>query len=85
MDNLFSKCEILLDKVYTVETDVYLYFTEVLKEIKELYMLNEFDKIKSIAINELEYVHNLILFEFFKKELMKTSSTKGNIIDVTEE
>lgn len=85
IDNLFSKCEILLDNVYTVETDVYIYFTEILKELKESYLSNNFNKVKSNLINELEYVHNLILFELFKKELMKNPSAKGNVIDITDD
>ena len=89
-DNLLGKADILLDKILLSNTPSKLYFNELLKEVKTLYKTNKFKAISSQKINNLKYAYSVLILEYFKSQLSKTSSqeskksSKGTVIDVTD-
>jgi molecular chaperone DnaK len=87
LDNLLLKAEKLLESeiLTTFNEESYIYFSEVLKEIKTAYKEKEFLKISNEYLNDLKYGYNLLLLEYFQKQLNTTSKNKNVVIDVTEE
>ena len=89
-DNLLGKADILLDKILLSNTPSKLYFNELLKEVKTLYKTNKFKAISSQKINNLKYAYSVLILEYFKSQLLKSSnqdskpSSKGTVIDVTD-
>ena len=60
--------------------------------IKNLYKTNQLNQIYSECLDNLKYAYNILILEYFKKELSNNSaassgknSEKGTVIDVTEE
>jgi molecular chaperone DnaK len=90
LDNLLGKADVLLDKFLLSNTPAKLYFSELLKEVKTLYKTNKFKAISSQKINNLKYAYSVLILEYFKSQLSKTSSqeskksSKGTVIDVTD-
>ena len=90
LDNLLGKADILLDKILLSNTSAKLYFNELLKEIKTLYKTNKFKAISSQKISNLKYAYSVLILEYFKSQLLTTSSqegkqsSKGTVIDVTD-
>ena len=90
LDNLLGKADVLLERFFLSNTPAKLYFSELLKEVKTLYKTNKFKAISSQKINNLKYAYSVLLLEYFKSQLSKTSSqeskksVKGTVIDVTD-
>jgi len=92
VDNLVLKAEKVLEITNQFGTDinsnVEFYFSENLKEIKTLFKTKQLLKLYSESLNNLKYAINLILLEYFKKELNKKSDNltnkKSGVIDVTD-
>ena len=90
LDNLLGKADVLLDKYLLSDTSARLYFSELLKEVKTLYKTNKFKAISAQKINNLKYAYSVLILEYFKSQLSKTSSkeskksSKGTVIDVTD-
>jgi molecular chaperone DnaK len=87
LDNMLLKAEKLLESqvLTTFNEESYIYFSEVLKEIKTAYKEKEFLKISNEYLNDLKYGYNLLLLEYFQKQLNIRSKNKNVVIDVTEE
>jgi molecular chaperone DnaK len=87
LDNLLLKAEKLLESTIltTFNEESYLYFSEILKEIKTAYKEKEFSKISNQSLNDLKYGYNVLLLEYFQKQLNTSSKNKNVVIDVTEE
>ena len=90
LDNLLGKADVLLDQLLLSDTPAKLYFSELLKEVKTLYKTNKFKAISSQKINNLKYAYSVLVLEYFKAQLSKSSSqdskksSKGTVIDVTD-
>jgi molecular chaperone DnaK len=90
LDNLFTKSELVLEKVIPDSTLTRKYFSEVLSELKYLYKNHNIKQISSQKINILKYVYSVLVLEYFKTQLSKTNNTetkqnlKGKVIDVTD-
>ena len=91
LDNLLSKSEILLqNNSNKLSFSSFEYFTESLKEIKELYTGNSFSKMYSESLRNLNYIYRILVLEYVKNELSSSSSdsvssSRGknqNVIDV---
>jgi hypothetical protein len=59
--------------------DTSSYFEELISQMSILYKENSLLEISSL-VNDLKYMHNLIVLEFIKTKLSKSNS--GNVIDV---
>ena len=79
LDNLLSKGETLLQNESSLGVDTSSYFEELISQMSILYKENSLLEISSL-INDLKYMHNLIVLEFIKTKLSKSNS--GNVIDV---
>jgi molecular chaperone DnaK len=89
LDNLLSKADILFEKQIISENSVASsYLSELLKESKELYKLNNLTKLSLDCIKNFKYIYSILVLEFVKKNLMSSNSSKSsknasdNIIDV---
>jgi hypothetical protein len=84
------KTENLISK-FDTNTLPYTYFSEVIKEIKNLYKSNNLTKIYSKCLDDLNVAYSILIVEYIKKELVKKEGNsgdgknKGVVIDVTEE
>ena len=91
LDNLVSKIEKLMEISNFENSIASEYLTEVLKEIKNLYLDNKLMQISSETLDNLKYGYSILVLDFFKSQLNKKSgsknsgeSGKGVVIDVTE-
>ena len=90
LDNLFAKADVILEKIVPDSSVAKDYFVEVLKELKYLYKNHKIKQISSQKISTLKYLYSLLLLEYFRNQLSKTSNTdtkqniKGKVIDVTD-
>jgi len=91
LDNLVSKIEKLMEISNFENSIASEYLTEVLKEIKNLYLDNKLMQISSETLDNLKYGYSIFVLDFFKSQLNKKSgsknsgeSGKGVVIDVTE-
>lgn len=90
LDNLFAKADVILEKIVTENSVAKEYFVEVLKELKYFYKNHKIKQISSQKISTLKYLYSLLLLEYFRNQLSKTSSNdtkqniKGKVIDVTD-
>lgn len=89
-DNLLLKTENLLDQITFSTDDCILYFSEILKEIKDLYNSGNLKKISSDCLDDLKYVYSIILLEYVKLQLNNKNNSgdnsgKGVVIDVTDQ
>jgi molecular chaperone DnaK len=91
LDNLLSKSHILVEKKLLSTNPSDLYFEELLKEIKQLYKLSNFRQISTETLDTLKYAYNLVVLDYFKKQLNQTTNSsekpsngKGAVIDVTD-
>ena len=89
LDNLLSKADILFEKQIISENSVASsYLSELLKESKELYKLNNLTKLSLDCIKNFKYIYSILVLEFVKKNLMSSNSSNSsknasdNIIDV---
>lgn len=91
LDNLLAKAQTLVDKQLLSTNTSDLYFEELLKQIKVLYKANKFKTISSETLDTLKYAYNLVVLDYFKKQLNQPSTNsensggtgrKGNVIDV---
>jgi len=90
LDNLLLRAEKLSENllskpgIYSSETCDY--FSELLKEIKDLYSTNSFGQISSEVLKDLKYIEKAFVTEFVLHTLEVEDSEKGssNIIDVTD-
>jgi molecular chaperone DnaK len=81
-DSFISKAEAYLEEIFFAETSAFLYFNELLNELKELYISNNFNQIYSEALPDIKYASNVLLFEYVKKEIIKTKKINyNNVID----
>ena len=68
----------------------YNYCKEIIKEIKVLYKTNQLQKIGDDCLDNLKYAYNILVLEYFKKELNNQKdkpegNQKGVVIDVTDQ
>jgi molecular chaperone DnaK len=90
LDNLISKNEILLNKEFNNNVLAVDYCKEIIKEIKVLYKTNQLRKIGDDCLDNLKYAYNILVLEYFKKELnnqkdKSEGNQKGVVIDVTDQ
>ena len=94
LDNLILKNELLSENNFMPNSLAVEFSNEVVKEIKNLYKTNQLNKLYTESLDNLKYAYNVLLMEYFQKELNQISnSNKGNstdngkgvVIDVTEE
>jgi molecular chaperone DnaK len=91
LDNLIAKFENLSSMIETkhfdlVQKDEYLYFMELMKKLKNLYKTRSFSKISTDLLDKLKYANNVLLLEYFKREMSQSTTTKpknngGDVID----
>ena len=67
--------------------DSVIYFSEILKEIKDAYRLNDFTKINSELLENLNYAYNVLVFDYLNQQLNNKSNngkdlSSNNVIDV---
>lgn len=92
LDNLLWKSQTLFEKQLLSTNTSDLYFEELLKEIKQLYKDNKFKTISTETLDTLKYAYNLVVLDYFKKQLSQTANStgkssnggKGVVIDVTD-
>ena len=58
--------------------------------VKILYKTNQLTKLRSETLDNLKYAYNILVFDYFKKELSTPSNKsseggKGVVIDVTDQ
>ena len=86
LDNLLSKAELFLAERTTSANSISVeYFIESLKEMKQLYVDNNFKTLYSESLINLNYIYRILVLEFVKKELKSSSSFNSknqNVIDV---
>jgi molecular chaperone DnaK len=70
-DNVLSKSDIILEDEITLKLDseISLYFKEVLNETQTFYKGNQFTKIYEESIDDFIYIYNLLLSNYFKTKL----------------
>jgi molecular chaperone DnaK len=89
LDNLLNKANILINVKSFKNLTYELCFEEILKEIKMLYKTNQFKLLSSEILDDLKYIYNLYVLEYFKYILndkgdSSNSGKSGVVIDVTE-
>ena len=91
LDNLFVKAQTLIEKNLLGTNTSDLYFEEILKEIKTLYKSQNYKEISNQTLDNLKYAYNLVVLDYFKKQLNqksndsgKSNGGKGVVIDVTD-
>jgi molecular chaperone DnaK len=91
LDNLFVKAQTLMEKNLLGTNTSDLYFEEILKEIKTLYKSQNYKEISNQTLDNLKYAYNLVVLDYFKKQLNqksndsgKSNGGKGVVIDVTD-
>jgi molecular chaperone DnaK len=92
LDNLMSKAEKLNSIIPGVNKTSYLYFEEVLKEIKKSYVENKLTLISSQLLKDLKYAYSILVLEFLKQKLseqpakhVESNFKQGTVIDITEQ
>jgi len=92
LDNLMAKAEKLNSLITDINKTSYLYFEEVLKEIKKAYIENKLNLISTKLLKDLKYAYSVLVLEFLKQKLSEqpgnqsdSNFKKSNVIDVTEE
>jgi molecular chaperone DnaK len=88
-DNFIYKCENLIEKCDFLDNDLVLYFSELIKEAKQLYTSSSLKGLYPKVLDEVKWAFNLILFEYlsskFNSSNVNSSSNKGRVIDVTDD
>ena len=92
-DNLFAKSETFINKNSDLDSDAFNYFKELLVSIKNEYKVHNLESISIKYFDKLKYSYCIIVIDFFKSELQKTtintsskaSPGKGVVIDVTDD
>eukprot|EP01041_Mallomonas_annulata_P000061 gene61-66_t len=89
IDNLISKSETFLDQVTFKDEISVLLFSEILKEIKELYKEGKLKQLSLESLNNLKYAYSIVILDYVKIQLATKNnpenSGKGVVIDVTDQ
>jgi molecular chaperone DnaK len=78
LDNLLAKAEILVEKQLLSINSSDLYFNELLKQMKVLYKSSKFKTISSETLENLKSIYNLVVLDYFRKQVKEVSKTSGN-------
>jgi molecular chaperone DnaK len=85
LDNLLGKMEKVLEISEKIDSNATRCFSLINKALKHSYRTNKFELMTTKMIKNLKYITNILIIEFLKKELSKStgpSSASGNVIDV---
>jgi molecular chaperone DnaK len=83
LDNLLAKSEEFIDNISNLE-DEELYFTEIIKEIKNLFKSKQLTECLTSSIEDLKESYEFLKAKYLKKEMSKKSSsqdTQKKVID----
>ena len=91
-DNLLLKAEKLSDSMTSQNKTSFLYFDQLVKEIKLAYLNNQLTRLSTQLLDEIKYAYSILVLEFLKNEISGDSPSKnesgdgkGVVIDVTED
>jgi len=91
-DNLLLKAEKLVDSMTSQNKTSFLYFEQLVKEIKLAYLNNQLTRLSTQLLDEVKYAYSILVLEFLKNEISDDSPSKkesgdgkGVVIDVTED
>jgi hypothetical protein len=82
---LLGKMEKVLEISEKIDSNATRCFSLINKALKHSYRTNKFELMTTKMIKNLKYITNILIIEFLKKELSKStgpSSASGNVIDV---
>jgi hypothetical protein len=77
LDNLFNKIEKIAATITNQNKTSYLYFEEVVKEVKKAYVEDKLILISKQLTNDLKYAYSLVILDFLEQKLAEQPASQN--------